>query len=225
MCRANSSLLVIGEVVPRGDVVVQLGVARWEREIRRDDTQLLLTVPPLLAQGVPPFAIAVGVLVDVGALGHDRRVHRPVREVQEDGLTRVGGLVLADHRDRPVGDVVGEEVAVGIAVDLDEVVVLDEPVGVMQVREGVEEAVEAVEPALARPGVLRPGGRAVGVLGEVPLADHERRVPLITEDLCRGDHVVGELHRVAGEPGVGVSDRAETGAVRVHAGEECRTRR
>ena len=69
-------------------------------------------------------------------------------------------------------EVVGEVVAVGVGVDLDRVVVLDQPVGVVEVGEPVEEPVEAVEAALAGPGVAGPGVGLVGVLGQVPLAHH-----------------------------------------------------
>ena len=124
---------------------------------------------------------------------------------------------MADHADGPVGQVVGDVVAVGVLVELDGVVVLDQPVGVVQVGEGVEHAVVAVEAALARPRVAGAGVGQVAVLGEVPLADGEGGVAGVAEHLGGGGHVVGQLGGVAGEAGIGVGHVAGAGPVRVHA--------
>ena len=59
-------------------------------------------------------------------------------------------------RDRLIGQVVGEVVVVGILVDVDVVVVLVEPVRLMEVREAVEDPVVALEPLLERPAVRGP---------------------------------------------------------------------
>ena len=158
--------------------------------------ELLLAGEPLGPQLVPPAVVAAAVLLDVLGPGVQRRVHRAVREVHEERLRGVARLALADHRDRAVGEVVGEVVVVGVLVDLDEVVVLDDAVRVVQVRERVEDPVEAVEPALARPRVLRACGGAVGVLREVPLAHHHRGVArLVAQDLGDRRRVRAELHR------------------------------
>ena len=169
-----------------------------------------------------PASVAAPVPRHVVGLGVERGVHGAVGEVEEEGLVGVRRLALAHHRHGPVGEVVGEVVAVGVVVDLDLVVVLDQAVGVVQVGEGVEEAVEAVEAPLAGPRVLGPGVRAVGVLGQVPLADHQGRVAVVAQDLGQGGDVVGQLHGVAGEAGVEVGDRAEAGPVGVEAGEQRR---
>ncbi|MEZ5180467.1 MAG: hypothetical protein R2702_01080 [Acidimicrobiales bacterium] len=128
---------------------------------------------------------------------------------------------MADHVDRSVGEVVGDVVVVGVGVDLDRVVVLHEAVRLVEVGEGVEHAVVAIEAALARPAVPGPGIGQVAVLREVPLADRER-VAGVAEDLGGGGHVVGQLGGVAGEAGVGVGHVAGAGAVRVDAGEQGR---
>ena len=96
---------------------------------------------------------------------------------------------------------------------------------VMQIGEGVEHAVVAVEAALTRPRVARSGRGLVGVFGQVPLADHERGVPGRAEHLGHGRHVGAKLHRVAGIARVGVSDVADSGQVRVEAGQQRRPRR
>ena len=132
----------------------------------------------------------------------------------------MAGAHLADHVERPVGEVVGEVVVVGVLVDLDDVVVLVETVRLVEVREPVEDPVEAVETLLAGPAVARAGLGEVGVLAEVPLADHERGPTGITQDLAHRDGVVADLHGVAGEPGVAVADGGEAGEVVVEAGQQ-----
>ena len=205
-----------------------LGVARRQRQVPGSTTpSSCWRREPLLAQLRPsrrrsgPRYLAMS-----SGSGVQRRVHRAVREVEEERLGRVRRLALADHRDRPVGEVVGEVVVVGVAVDLDEVVVLDEAVRLVQVRERVEDAVEAVEAALARPRVLRPRGGAVGVLGEVPLPHHQRRVPLVAQEL--GDawrRRSSAPSRSPGKPGSTCATVPSAGEVRVQAGEQRRPRR
>ena len=120
-----------------------------------------------------------------------------------------------------IGEVVGEVVVVRIAVDLDEMVVLDDAMRLVQVRERVEDPVEAVEPALAGPRVLRARGGAVRVLRQVPLPHHHRGVArLVAEDLGDRRHVRPELHRVPGESRIEVRDRPEPGPVRLEPGEQ-----
>ena len=212
----EQALLVDGEVVPRPHVVVALGVPRCELHARRHHPELLLAREPLGAQRVPTRVVATAVLLDVLGAGVQRRVHRPVRDVTEERPRRVGRLLRADHRDRAVGDVVGEVVVVGIPVDLDGMVVLHQPVRVVQVGERVDDAVVLVEAALERPAVARTLG-AVTVLGEVPLAHRHRGVAgLVAQDLGHRHDVGCELARVAGEAGVarGRRCRARRGAAR-----------
>ncbi len=92
----------------------------------------------------------------------------------------------------------------------------------VQVREAVEDPVEAVEPPLAGPRVLGAGGVGVGVLGQVPLAGHERGPARVPVDLRRGRGVLGQLHGVAGEARVAVGDVADAGPMAVQAGEQGR---
>ncbi len=214
------------EVVPRPDVVVLLRVARGELQPLGHDPELLLAREPLRAQGVPPRVVPAAVLRHLLGPGVERRVHRTVREVQEERLLGIARGALAEHRDRVVGQVVGEVVAVRVPVDLDDVVVLHDPVRVVEVREGVEDAVEAVEAPLARPRVLRTGRRAVRVLGQVPLPHHHRGVArLVAQDLRDRRGVGGQLLGVPGEPRVEVRDRAEARPVGFETGQQGRARR
>ncbi len=201
--------------------MVRLGVAGRQLQPERDDAELLLAGEPLGSQLVPAAVVATVVLLDVRGGRVQRGVDRAVREVEEERLLGVARLALADHRDRVVGEIVGEVVVVGVAVDLDEVVVLHDAVRVVLVGERVEDPVEPLEAALARPRVLGAGRRAVGVLREVPLPDHHRGVArLVPEDLRDRRRVGAELHRVAREPRVEVGDRAEPGPVGLEPGEQ-----
>ena len=88
---------------------------------------------------------------------------------------------LVDHVDRLIGEVVGEVVAVGVLVDRNVVVVLVEPVRLMEVREAVEDAVVALKALLQRPAVTGPGVGEMRVLAQVPFADHERGPAVVAE--------------------------------------------
>ena len=106
------------EIIPSLDPAGPWG----EHGVLGHDPGRPLTGEDLLAPGVPA-------LVEFPAVGRNPLgrhmmgcVHGAQGEVQEEGFRGVRHLALADHRDRPVREVVGEVVAVGIAVDLDDVV-------------------------------------------------------------------------------------------------------
>ncbi len=185
----------------------------------------LLAFEPLAPDLVPAGLVAAAVLLDVVGLGLQRRMHRTVGEVEEEGLGRMRRPHLSDHLQRLIGEVVGEVVVVGIGVDVERVVVLVEAVGLMEVGEAVEDAVVALEALLQRPGVPGPGLAQVGVLAEVPLAHHERRPAVVTEQLRHGHGVLSDLHRVAREAGIEVRDVADAGHVVVQPGEHRGPRR
>ena len=138
--------------------------------------------------------------------------------VQEEGALGVVGAEALQVGDRLVGDVVGEVVALRVGVDLDRRVVADEPVGVVEVRPALQDAVEAVEPPLHRPRA------AIGtvvhgrVSGEVPLADRVGGVARRPEHLGQRGDVGADLHRPPREAGVEVGDPGEAGPMGVHAG-------
>ena len=100
-------LQLIGHVVPGGDLVVPLGQLR----VRGDHAELLLAGEGPLALHVPSLVELTGVLLDplaghvVGRMGGARR------EVDEERLLRHQGLLLAHPAHGPVGQVLGQVVA------------------------------------------------------------------------------------------------------------------
>ena len=100
-------LQLVGHVVPRRD----LGVPGGQLGVRRDDPQLLLAGEGALALDVP--AVVEGSDVAVGPLLRDvvRCVGRARGEVDEERLVRHQRLLLADPADGPVGQILGQVVA------------------------------------------------------------------------------------------------------------------
>ena len=147
-------------------------------------------------------------------------MHRAVGEIHEERLGGMGRPQLVDHAQGLVGQVVGEEVAAGVVVDVDVVVVLVQPVGLMEVGEGVEDPVVAVEAPLQRPAGLGSAVAEVGVLGEMPLAEHQRGPARVSEDLGHQDRVVPQLEGVAGKTGVPVGNGGHAGHVVVESREQ-----
>ena len=88
---------------------------------------------------------------DVFCLGVQWGMDRPVGVIQEERLVGVGGLDLADHAAGPVGEIVGEVVALGILGDVNGAVPLIHQVGVVEVGERFQEPVVLVEAPLERP--------------------------------------------------------------------------
>ena len=223
---AGEEALVVGsQVLPGRDVMAGLGVPRRQLHPVGHQPEGPHPLEALGAHDVPARVVAAPVASHVLGTAVERRVHRAVGQVQEERAGGIGRLRGADHLQRPLGDVVGEVVVLVEGVHVHLVVVLHEPVRLVQVREPVEDPVEAVEAALARPGVTRSGIGAVRVLGQVPLAHHEGGVAGSAVRLGRGGDVGRELHRVAGEPGIAVRDVAHAGPMRVHAGQQRRPRR
>ena len=208
------------EFVPGSDLVELLSVAGRQDRVGRDHAQLALALEALGPQHVPARGEAAAEPLDVGLGGLQRGVHRAVGEVHEE---RTGGMrrpKLVHHAQRLVGQVVGEVVAVGIVVDVDVVVVGAQPVGLVEVGEGVEDPVEAVEAPLQGPAGLGGTVAEVGVLGQVPLADDEGGPARAAEGLGDGHRVVTQLVGVAGEAGIGVGHGGHAGHVVVESGEQ-----
>ena len=209
-----------GQLVPRQDVGSFPGVARRQRCPRRDDPQRQLTGVTAGADLVPANGVDVVVAGDVLRHRHQWGVRRRMGEVQEERLGRARCLAFADHRDRPGGELVGQVEVVRVAVDVDLMVVLDQPVRLVEVGERVEDPEESVEAALQWPRMHRAVGGDIGVAAQVPLAGHHRRVAGGAQDLRRGGDVVGEFAAIAGEPGVVLGDVADPGRVGVDSGEQ-----
>ncbi len=128
-----------------------------------------------------------------------RGVVRAGAEPHEPRLRRIAGLLIANHRDRLVGEVLGEVVALLRAVRLvDEPVVLDE-VRIPVVGLAAEEAVEAIETFLERP-LLAAGAGGNVLLGDVVvLAQPERAEAVLLENLADGGALGGKAAVRAGK--------------------------
>ena len=147
--------LVLGQLVPRLDA----RVARRELGARGHDAQLELAGEPPLARDVPARVEPAPVLLHVLGRRLVRRVRRAEREVAEERAVGTHGARVVDELDRVVDQVLAQVVAVlGARGRVDAVVVVGEVGGVL-VGLAFEEPVEAVEPALQRPLVVRAGRR------------------------------------------------------------------
>ena len=174
--------LVVGQRVPLRDI----GIARRQHGVRRQQAELLLAREYRLSVGVPAGVelalVAVGPLLRhvVGS------VRRAGREVHEERL--LGGIHVRveDLLDRVVGQVLAEVVALLRRPRLrDRRVVLGQ-VGIPLVGLAAEEAVEALEPAAERPAVERARRGVVLRRRQVPLAEAERVVAVLEQHL--GQH-------------------------------------
>ena len=183
------ALLVGGQRVPGRDPVrplAQLGALGQEARGQ-------LALEHLLAPLVPA-------LVEPAAVGLDERVGRLVRrmagagrEPEEERLVGRRGPQVLDVLDGPIGEVLGEVVAVlGGRRRLDRVVVVDE-IRVVLVGLAAHEAVVPLEPTAQRPLVPRAAERHLGGRREVPLADGVGGVAVADEDL--GQEPVLGRHR------------------------------
>ena len=217
--------LVVAEVVPRLDGMPGLGIARRKFGVRRNDPHLELTLVALPTDLVPASVVHAAVLLDVVDLRLQRRMDGTVGEVHEEGFGGMRCPNLVDHVDRLIGEVVGEVVVVGVLVDRNVVVVLVEPVWLMEVREAVEDPVVPLETLLQRPTVARTGIGEMRVLAEVPFADHERGPAVVAEQFGHRDGVATQFMGVAGEAGIAVSDVPHARHVVVEAGEHRGARR
>ena len=145
----------------------------------------------LLPPGVPPLVEHTPVGVDPLGRHMVGRVHGPEREVEEEGLARCALLLVLHHADGLVGQVLAEVVPVLGASGRVDVVVVAHQVGGPVVGVALQEPVVPFEAQAERPGVERPGGRALPAGCEVPLADGERRVPDVAQDPGSGAAVRG----------------------------------
>ena len=213
--------LLVAERLPRGHV----GVVARELRGLRDDAELLLAREHLLAVGVP--AVVERALVAVGPLLRDvvRRVRRAETEVQIERLVGVDLLGVGDELDRPVGQVLGQVVALlGGLRRLDLMVVVDE-VGVPLARVAAEEPVEALKPAAQRPAVVRARGRLLAAGDQMPLADHVGAVAVLEQHLGQEPVLERDQPVVAGIAGRHLGDARHRVAVMVAAGDDARAAR
>ncbi len=195
----------------------QLGVGR-------DDAELPLLGECPLAQGVP--AVVEGARVPVGPLRSDvvRRVRGPRREVGEERLVRQQRLLLADPRDRLVGHVGHEVVALFgrlLGLDRDRALV-DRRVVLMGL--AADEAVEVLEAAPGGPVVERAHRARLPDRHLVALAELRRRVAVQLQGLRERRAGVRAHRAVAGSRRRELRDAAHADGVVVPAAQESRPR-
>jgi hypothetical protein len=228
---AEQPLLVVVQLTPRTHVVggvgrvlrhrVQRGQlgARWQRSPLDHPRE-----HPLPVRLIPVVELAL-VLVDVLLRRMVRSVVGARTKPHEPRFRRRHRMLIAQHPQGLVGQVLGQVIAIlGRVRRPDEVVVLDQ-VGVPLVGLAAEEPVEPVEPLRQRPF------RAAAACGDVllrhvvVLAEPERRIAVVLQDLpdrralgrqpaCGTGESVGALH-----------DRRAPVHVVVASGEEGRPRR
>ena len=132
---------------------------------------------------------------------------------------------LVHHPRRLVGQVVGEVVAVGILLDVEVMVVCVEPVGMVEVGEGVEDPVVAVEAPLQ--GQLALGAPSLRweslVRCHFPSMNVAQPASRNVSDMVT--RVVAQLVAVTREPGVAVGHLTHAGHVVVEPGQQRRPSR
>ena len=119
---SENLFLLLGEAFPVGHIVVFLGVGRGQDRVGGDETDFLLAFVAGLAQGVPACFVLAFVASDVGGFGLQGRMNRRVRQIHEERLARMGSAHFSHHLYGSVGEVVGEVVALGVFVHVQEAV-------------------------------------------------------------------------------------------------------
>jgi hypothetical protein len=134
-----------------------------------------------------------------------RRVRRCRREVEEERLPGRRLLLVADHRERLVRQILGEVVAIADVRRSGNGVIVSDKRGRPLVRLGTEEAVVPLEPESQRPSGERTRRAQLAPWDEVPLADRERVVARVAK---RGRQ---RLNAVRKPPGVAASGTGNLG--------------
>ena len=165
------------------------------------------------------------VLVDVLLRAVVRRMVGAGAEPHVPGPRRVGGVMVAEHAERLVGQILGEVIPLFRAVGLvDELVVVDE-VRIPLVGLAAEEAVEAIEALLQRPLLARCARGDVLLRHVVILAEPERAPAVVLEDLRHRRALQRDAPVRAGESVGALGDRRHAVEVMVAAGQERRAGR
>ena len=173
-----------------------------------------------LAVGLVAVVELAGVLGDVLLRRVVRRVVGAGAEPEVPGLLRRGRLAVGDERDRLVGQVLREVVAVlGHGGLVDVVVVLDER-RIPVVGLAADEAVEAVEPAGQRPVALAGAHRPLVERHVVVLADPEGVVAVLAQHLADGRVLHRDVPGVPREALGALGDLGEAVLVVVAAGQQ-----
>ena len=197
-------------------------VGRRESRSLRNQPHLELPLPARLAHRRPARVVATTLLREVVRLRLQRRMHRVVRDVEQERLRRRRSAQCLHVLDAALGPVVSRVVVARVLVDRHELVSQHQLRGEKEVGLALHEAVERVEPALRRPVVLRTGWHAIRRRRVVPLPGHDGLVAAGAQRFGERRGVERELARIAGIPGVVVGEPAGPDRVRVHAGEKRR---
>ena len=203
-----------------------LRMPRRQHGVGADHAQFLLPIERDLALFVPAVGELALVLVDPFLGDVMRRVGGTRREVHEERLVRQQGFLLARPRDRLVGQVFGEVVALFRRLRrLDGRRPLIEgrvPLVVL----AADEAVEVLESTAAgRPRVERPGRARLPDRHLVALAELRRRIAVQLEGQRQRRLGVGQHRAVAGRGGRDFRDAAHADRVVIAAGEQRLPRR
>ncbi len=210
--------LVVGQGVPRLDA----RVARREIGVGGEEPHLELAGEPPVAGHVPPVVEPPPVLLEIGGRRLVGRVHGAEGQVGEERPVGADGRGVVDEAQGVVDQILAQVVPLGgSARRLDAVVVVDQ-LGIELVGLALEEPVVPVEPALARPLVVGAGGRRVLHAAQVPLAEGEGGVALLSEHLGHGGGVVGDVAPHVGVAAVEVGEGPHPDGVVVPAGEQRR---
>ena len=113
-----------------------------------------------------------------------RRVHRARREPGEERLARRRLLLVLQHPDRLIGEVLGEVIAVGRFPRRLDRVVVDLQFRRPLVRVAAEEAVEAFETQAEWPAIERARRAPLRARRQVPLTDGVRGVAVVAQVPC-----------------------------------------
>ena len=137
---------------------------------------------------------------------------------------RVAGLLVADHRDGLVREVLRQVIALlGSVRRVDKAVVLDK-VGIPLIGFATEETVEAVEPLLQRPLLPARARRHVLFGDVVVLAEPERAPARILQELADGRGLLGEPSARAGKTVRRLGDRGHAVHVMIASRQHRRSR-
>jgi hypothetical protein len=214
-------LLVVRQRTPLRHV----GIAGRDHRFLGEDAELLLVGEHRFAVLVPTHVehtlVLVGLLFEnvVWCVAGSRA------EVHEERLVRRDHVGVADEADRLVGQILREVVAVIWSSRRAHGMVVVREIRVPLIGLAGQEPVVAVEASPQRPCVERPCHRLLSRHAEVPLAERERVVTLLRQDLGHEPVLEGHPAVVARVPGRPFADRAHRVRVVVAAGHDAGTGR
>ena len=221
-------LLVVVEFTPRTHVVRRVGHVLGNR-VERGQLGALGQDAAFDHPGEHPLAVGLVAVVEhapvlvevlpgsvVGRVGGTRAVP------QVPGLGRIRRILVAQHPDRLIGKILGQVIALlGGVGRFDEAIVLDQ-VRIPLIGLTTHEPVEAVEALLQRPLRAARAARNVLLGHVVVLADPERAVPVVLQDLPDRRALGRKTARRSGKTVGGLRDRRAPVDVVISSGQDCR---